>query len=451
MSENTTPTESSTFQSAYRLFIMLACAVIILFGMKYAADLITPILLAFVLAQIFLPMEIWLIKKGWKPWLALILTLLVMLFVVGILASVTVASVSQFIGQIPEYQVGIENTINDLVVWFNNISFDNIQLPFELPEGYEIPTINLDPASLFSLESIDLSAIFNFSTDLLGNMVGAIGSAVADWIVIAMLVAFMLADFHNLEERLGRAFKNSSQVETIIKMTRSLRKYVSLTTYIGVLTGVINTVFLMIMGVDFPILWGLLGFLMNYIPNIGIWISIIPPAILAFLEFGWQYGLLVVIGFTIINNVLENVFKPKMMGDNLNISPLFILLSLVLWSFVLGPMGTILAIPMTLIISSLVLESSMETQWLAVLMASTRSEEEQPKKTILERTADLGDFFKALVAKESDPDSKYKTFKEYWEIVKNFFVRLFTRKQEEEDLEEEGEEIIPEKKKKKKA
>ncbi len=438
MSENPAPTESSTFKSAYQLFVMLACAVIIIFGMKYAAEIITPILLAFVLAQIFLPMETWLISKGWKPWLALVLTLIVMLLVLGMIVSAAVTSIAQFINQIPEYEVGIESMVENALNWFTNLSLENVNLPFNLPEGFEL-NLNLDPMQLINFESFDISSVVNLSTDLLGNVLSALANTFSNWIVIALLIAFMLADFHNLDERLERAFKNTSQVETITSMTRSLRKYVSLTTYIGVLTGVVNAVFLIILGVDFAILWGLLGFLMNYIPNLGIWISIIPPTILAFLEFGWQRGLIVVIGFTVINNVLENVFKPKMMGDNLNISPLFIMISLVLWSFVLGPLGTILAIPMTLIITRLVLESSLETQWLAVLM-SAQPQEEKHTRTWLERWAEVRDFFRGLFAKHPDPETKYKTFGEYGAIVKGFFTRLFTKKgKDAEEEEEEGE------------
>lgn len=442
MSENTTPTESSTFKSAYQLFVMLACAIIIIFGMKYAAEVITPILLAFVLTNIFLPMETWLISKGWKPWLALILTLIVMLLLLGMIVSATVASITQFIGQIPSYQVGIENMIENVFNWFNNLSLENVNLPFKLPEGFNLD-LNLDPSQLLAFESFDVTSIVNLSTDLLGNVLSAIATTFSNWIVVALLVAFMLADFHNLDERLARAFKNSTQVDTVMNMTKSLRRYVSLTTNIGLITGIIDAVFLMALGVDFAILWGLVGFLMNYIPNLGIWISIIPPSVLAFLEFGWQRGLIVVIGFTVINSIIENIFKPKMMGDNLNISPLFIMLSLVLWSFVLGPLGTILAIPMTLIVTRLVLESASETQWLAVLM-SAQPHEEKVRKTWQDHWLTVKGFTTGLFAKEPDPASRFKTFGEHWANGKDFFVGLFKQK------EKEGEEDAVRQKKKKK-
>ena len=386
--------ESSTFRSVYRLFVMMACAIIIIFGMKYAAEIITPILLAFVLTNIFLPIETWLIRKGWRPWLALLVVLIVMLLVIGGLISVTVASITQFINAIPDYQASLQATIDSVYNWASNLSFDNLPIPIQF-------NLNLD--SVLNVESFDVSSVLNLSA----NVLGALVDAFSNWLIVVLLVAFMLADFYNLDDRLKGAFKNSSQVADITGMTNSLRRYVSLTTYIGIITGVIDAVFLSLLGVDFAILWGMLGFLMNYIPNLGIWISVIPPAVLAFLEFGWQRGVIVIAGFMLINALIENVAKPQMMGSDLNISPLFIMLSLVLWSFVLGPMGTILAIPMTLIITRLVFESSEETHWLSVLMSA------QPRP-------------------EKKPQVKLSV-----DSVKAFFQKIFRKKKQEEDVQEE--------------
>jgi predicted PurR-regulated permease PerM len=338
--------ESSTFRSAYQLLVMMACAVIIIFGLKYAAQIITPILLAFVLSNIFLPLQSFMISKGVKRWLALTIVLVIMLLVMGALVSITVASITQFINRIPTYENDLQNTINAIYNWL-------LSLP-------------IDTSNMLSLPNLDVSQIFSLSVNVLSTALDAL----SNWVIVIILIGFMLADFANLDERLQAAFKNSDQIKDVIEMTDSLRSYVSLTTYIGILVGIGNAVFLLIMGVDFAILWGLLGFLMNYIPNVGIIVSMVPPAVLAFLAFGWQEAVIVIIGFWLINMVVENFVKPSVMGEDLNISPLFIMLSLVLWSFVLGPMGTILAIPMTLIVSQLILKRSEETQWLAVLMSS---------------------------------------------------------------------------------
>jgi len=123
----------------------------------------------------------------------------------------------------------------------------------------------------------------------------------------------------------------------------------------------------MFLGVDFAVLWGIVGFLMNFIPSVGIIFSVIPPVILALLEFNWQTALIVGVGIILINFIIENVIKSRAMEEDLNISSLFVMLSLVLWTFVLGPIGTILAVPLTLIATKLLLEASDETRWLAIL------------------------------------------------------------------------------------
>jgi predicted PurR-regulated permease PerM len=126
----------------------------------------------------------------------------------------------------------------------------------------------------------------------------------------------------------------------------------------------------------------------------------VPPAVLAFLAFGWQEALIVIIGFWLINAIIEDIIKPNVMGEDLNISPLFIMLSLVLWSFVLGPMGTILAVPMTLIVSQLILKRSEETQWLAVLMSAKPNQ--KSKKPIRLDKATLQRWYQRITGKKDD-------------------------------------------------
>lgn len=368
--------ESSTFRSAYQLFVMMACAVIIIFGLKYASSIITPILLAFVLSNIFLPLQRFMISKGVKRWLALTIVLVLMLLVMGLLIVITIASITQFINRIPIYQRDLQITINAVYAWL-------LTLPYDISDLLNLP--NLDVQQMISLSV---------------NVLTTILDAFSNWVVVVILVAFMLADFANLDERLEAAFKNSNQIKDIIDMTNSLRHYVSLTTYIGIVTGIADAVLLLILGVDFAILWGLLGFLMNYIPNIGIIVSMIPPAVLAFLAFGWQKALIVIIGFWLINIIIENIIKPNVMGEDLNISPLFIMLSLVLWSFVLGPMGTILAVPMTLIVSQLILKRSEETQWLAVLMSAKPNQKR--KKSIRLDKAIFRRWYQRITKKKDD-------------------------------------------------
>lgn len=188
----------------------------------------------------------------------------------------------------------------------------------------------------------------------------------------------MMADFARLPAKLQRLYLHDEQIQTFTELLRDIRRYVSISTQTGLLIGVLNAFLLILMGVDFAVLWGVLGFLMNYIPNLGVDISIIPPALLALLEFGWGQLLIVVIGYVVINIFIENILKPRMLGEDLNISPLFVIISLVAWGYILGPAGTILAVPLTLIATKLVLENSEETQWMAVLITASIKQEAAP-------------------------------------------------------------------------
>lgn len=353
MTEHTA--KSNTLGPATKILLILACTVVVIFGMRLASSIIIPILLAFVLTVIFLPLQSFFISKHLRPWLALILTLLILLLVMSVLVYLTIMSITQFINRIPEYQQPLQEIINSAE-----------QLLVHLP-------VEVD--SLLNLEMIDASAIVNVA----GSILGSVTNILSNWVLILVLVAFMLADFALLPQKLARSFPDKEEVKGVMSLIDSIRRYMSITTLSGLLTGIVNTILLAALGVDFAILWGILSFVLNYIPNIGIIISIIPPTVLAILEFGWVRGLLVFAGFELINGVVENIIKPKVMSENLNISPLFVILSLLIWGFVLGPTGTILAIPLTIIVTKLLLERSEETTWLAVMISANPKEPPRPQ------------------------------------------------------------------------
>jgi len=132
----------------------------------------------------------------------------------------------------------------------------------------------------------------------------------------------------------------------------------------------VDTIFLLILGVDFALLWGLLAFLLGYIPSVGFWFALIPPFILALFEFGITKALIVLVGYILINGSVQNFLQPKMMGSGLNLSPLVVVISLFFWAWVLGPIGALLAVPMTIIVKEIFLEGFDDTRGLAGLMGS---------------------------------------------------------------------------------
>lgn len=142
-----------------------------------------------------------------------------------------------------------------------------------------------------------------------------------------------------------------------------IRCYIGITTIVGLVTGVLDTVLFSIIGVEFAILWGILAFLFSFIPTIGFWIAAIPPVILAYLQFGFPIALLVFLGIIIINGFAENIVKPRYMGIGLDLSFFTVFFSVIVWSAILGSMGAILAIPLTLAFKVLVLEGDEGGRW----------------------------------------------------------------------------------------
>jgi AI-2 transport protein TqsA len=158
-------------------------------------------------------------------------------------------------------------------------------------------------------------------------------------------------------------------IRRIADFSIDIRRYVSITTWIGLLTGALDTVFFIIMGVPLPLLWGILAFLLSYIPVIGFWLAAIPPTILAYLEAGPVAAIIVFVGIILINGMADEVLKPKFMGEGLDLAPIMVIFSVTIWTAVLGPLGAILGVPITMIIKELILEADEQNAWIARLMS----------------------------------------------------------------------------------
>jgi predicted PurR-regulated permease PerM len=154
----------------------------------------------------------------------------------------------------------------------------------------------------------------------------------------------------------------------------------------GMLVGLVNTIVLALIGVDFAILWDVLSWLLSYIPFIGFFLAMIPPALLALLEFGWPAALLVVGAYVLINSAMDDVIKPRIMGEGLDLTPVVVFLSVIFWGLILGPLGGILAVPATLAIKQLLLEADPQYSWIPDMMSATEVElvdnrEDKPRES----------------------------------------------------------------------
>jgi predicted PurR-regulated permease PerM len=341
------------------LLISLACVFIIILGIQSSAYIINSILLAAIITLAVLPLPRKLIQRGMRPNLALILTLLL---IVAVLVGIFVLVFTS-----------IDSVATDLAVSEveETAQADSATGPMDLVTRIQ---------GMVSTEDVN---------QLLGRVVSASGQIAAQFFAVMMIFIFMLSAgiVTPISDQLERATE-SPQVGKIMELTEDVQRYISITTLVNFLVGVGNAIFLLILGVPFAILWGLFSWFTGYIPAVGFWLAMIPPVLIAWVTLGLPTAAIVFVGYIVINGSVENLIKPRVMGQGLNISPLVIFVSLFFWGWLLGAVGAILAVPLTMMILS-VLDSFEATRWIVVLTRPASSSEGHEKKEASLKLKDL--------------------------------------------------------------
>lgn len=324
------------------MLLSIAAVFVIIAGVQNAADIINPILLAVVITVTLLPVPQWLIHRRVPAWLAIVLTILIVVAILLLVGWLVLASVTQINGRIPELidSLGIRPVV----------------------AGEDMPTT---PQSIISdaLRQLQLDRYL----ELFGGILLSIGNSVAQVFITLLIFVFMVGAALSMRggSMEGVNF-DAPMFRSLTVLTGDVRKYMVLTTGINFVVGLGNTFLLLVLGVPYAVLWGVLAWIMGYIPAVGFWIALIPPVILAFGQQGPTVALIVFIGYVLINGSVENIIKPRIFGQGLRISPLVVFVSLFVWSWLLGGIGAILAIPLTLLVVS-VLENFEVTRWMAAL------------------------------------------------------------------------------------
>jgi predicted PurR-regulated permease PerM len=206
--------------------------------------------------------------------------------------------------------------------------------------------------------------------DLAGGIFAGLSSVLTNGFLILLTVVFILLEAADLPQKLRVVLKNPERsLSTIEKFSQSAKRYLVIKTLISAVVGLAVWIWLLILGVDYPVLWGTLSFLLNYVPNIGAIIAALPVALLALVQLWVGSAFLVVLGFVVVHIVVGNIIEPKLMGKGLSLSTLVVFLSMVFWGWVLGPIGMILSVPMTSLVK-IALESYEETKGLAFMLGS---------------------------------------------------------------------------------
>lgn len=329
-----------------RFLILMACFVIVVAGMRQAEQLLVPFLLSLFIAVISSPPLLWLKQRGVPNGLA-ILAIIALVVIAGILVGVVVgSSITSFKADMPLYQ--------ERLTELTSATFSGLE---QLGVQVDLTQIK---------QSVNPSA----ALALAGSTLASFGNMMTNALMILLTVVFILAEEVGFaaKMRLGNA-NCEKTLQAFGRFTQSVNRYMAIKTALSLVTGLLVMVWLRILGVDYFILWGMLAFLLNFVPTLGSILAAIPAVLLALIQLGVGDAVLTGVGFILINFIIGNVFEPRIMGKGLDLSALVVFLSLVFWGWVLGPVGMLLSVPLTMTVK-IALESFDETRWLGIMLGS---------------------------------------------------------------------------------
>ena len=329
---------------AVRFLIVTACCVIVAAGMKAAAPILVPFLLALFIALISAPPLFWLQDKGVPKALALVIVVTLQVGCGFALASLLTDSVAQFRQEMPNYH-------------------DNLQRQIVLLES-TLARYGIETPSSFFEQTFDTRAVVRLTS----NVLLGLSSLVANLFFVMLMAIFILLEASSFPIKFQRFMTSPDySMDQVKGFVDDVKHYIFLKTLVSLGTGVFIAGWLAWFGVDQYILWGLLAFLLNFVPNIGSIIAAVPAVLLALVQGGFELAIWATLGYVIVNLVVGNFIEPRLMGQGLGLSSLVVLLSLVFWGFILGPVGMLLSIPLTMMIK-IGLEGNAKTRWVSILL-----------------------------------------------------------------------------------
>lgn len=343
--------------SGYKKIMLFAASIIIIAAVMASKTIIIPILLAIFLSIICIQPILFLEKKKIPFQLAMGLVLGSMGFGLFFLLGFVGNSFAEFIKDLPIYEGKLHEKVLDLINNLNNFGAD------------------INPEQL--IEVIDPGEILNFTAVAAGEM----GRILSDSFIIIFIMIFILLETKSFLLKiklLENTFGNS--LEYLNTISVSIRHYLSIKTYVSIVTGLIIWLWLYLIGVQYAVLWGVIAFLLNYIPNIGSLLAAIPTLIFSFIQLGFEGMLWTALCYVVVNIVMGSIVEPKVMGKGLGLSTLVVFLALIIWGFILGTVGMFLSIPLTITIK-IILEQNDRTKWIAVLLGTEKETKQMLNET----------------------------------------------------------------------
>ena len=328
------------------ILITLAAFVVVVAGVRAAEAVVVPFLLSVFIAIISAPALQWLEIKRVPRWLAMFIVLGGIIVVFTLLSILIGSSVKGFSEDLPYYQQRLSGLLEQFNAWVGlrggSVSTDTM-----------ISYINPGAAM-----------------QLVADMLNGLGSVFGNIFLILLTVVFILFEASSVPRKLRAGLPNADKSLGVFSaIANNVNRYLAIKTVTSLATGSAVALALAVIGVDYPLLWGIIAFLFNYIPSIGSFIAAVPAILLALIQLGAGAAFIATAVYVVINVLIGNVVEPKLMGRQVGLSTLVVFLSMVFWGWVFGPVGMFLSVPLTMT-AKLALESGPRTRWLAVLLGN---------------------------------------------------------------------------------
>ncbi|MCP9620561.1 AI-2E family transporter [Nocardia otitidiscaviarum] len=339
------------------VLLATAAAVISIAGVKAFAGIVGPTFLALMLTVAVAPIQAWVRRRGWPAWLGMGLALLAAYAIVLGLLFVLILSAARLATELPSYSANFDDLMDGIRSMLHGLGVGGDQIQ--------------DMLSGLSFQQL---------VTLLDTALSGLAGVLSNLAFVLALLLFMAFDAMSMDRRVAIVSRMRPDIAyALSSFAAGTRRYLVVSTVFGLIVAVFDGVALWWLGVPLPLLWALLSFITNFIPNIGFVIGLVPPALLALLEGGPSLMLWVILLYCVINFVIQSVIQPKYVGDAVGLSVTITFLSLIVWAWVLGALGALLAIPLTLLLKAVLLDIDPSTRWVSALISTAPQRDSSPE------------------------------------------------------------------------
>ncbi len=335
--------ESVTKHSFGYTLTVLAAIVIILAGLKIAAVIVVPFLLALFIAVILSPAFLRLCDLHIPKAIALLIVILFLIGTAALLLMLIGSSIHEFTQNVPMYKTKLHQ---DFAAMTEMLKSYGISLPKE------------EVMAFFATDSI---------VEYIAKTLRSLGGLMTNSMMIVLTVAFMLLEVSQFSKKIASI--DSPRLNAFVEVSDTVKHFILLKSITSLATGAIIAFGLHMLHIDYAVLWGVLAFLLNFIPNIGSVIAAVPAVLMALIQYDINVAMLSATLYLFVNITIGSILEPRIMGRGLGISPLVVFLSLIFWGWLLGPVGMLLSVPLTIMVKIL-LDATKETRWIAILLGN---------------------------------------------------------------------------------